>query len=79
MAKPMMLQDKDDKTIEKLKKQMGANTKIEVVREALKLLEKQIVRHGRVLKWKRAAKLASTTSYEVLSEFQAHSRLKKND
>ena len=79
MSKPMMLQDKDDKTIEKLKKQMGANTKIEVVREALRLLEKQIVRHARVLKWKRAAKLARATSYEVLSEFQAHSRLNKND
>ena len=79
MAKPMMLQDKDDQKIEKLKKQMGAQTKIEVVREALKLLEKRIERHAQVIQWKKAARLVAAESYKVLVEFQPHSRLKKND
>jgi len=75
----MMLQDKDNKKIEQLKKQLGAHTKIEVIREALKLLEKKIIRHSKILQWKKAVGEASSSSTEVLSEFQPHSRLKKND
>lgn len=79
MAKPMMLQNHDDEKIEKIKKQMGCRTKIDVIREGLKLLEQKIERQEKIEQWKRAARLAAKSSLEVLREFQPHSLLKKDE
>ena len=40
MGKPLMLQEADADRIETLKKRLGARTKIQVVRSALDLLER---------------------------------------
>lgn len=79
MAKPMMLQDADDKIITSLKKNLRLKTKIEVIRQALKLLKERDAREKRIVRWRKAARLAAASSYEVLREFQPHSRLKKNE
>lgn len=79
MAKPMMLQDADDTTIQKLKILMGARTKIEVVRQALRLLAQRIDHQKKIAQWKKAARMASSASYKVLQEFQPYSRLKKHE
>lgn len=77
MGKPLMIQIEDDKKIEKLKEKMGAKTKIEVVRTALKLLEEDIARAERIKRWERAVKIAGNSSMEVLKEFQTKDRFKK--
>lgn len=79
MAKPMMLQDHDDQKIEKIKRQIGCRTKIDVIREGLKLLEQKIDRQDKISQWKQAAKLASKSSLEILREFQPNSRFKKDE
>ncbi len=48
MGKPLMLQEADAERIESLKKRLGARTKIEVVRSALDLLERDAERARRV-------------------------------
>ena len=58
---------------------MGAQTKIEVVRQALRLLAQRIAHQKKIIQWKKAAQLASSESYEVLREFQSYSRLKKHE
>lgn len=78
MGKPMMLQEDDDARIEVLKRKLGAKSKIEVLRAALTLLEQSAERAQRIKRWKKAAKLASDSSYEVLQEFSGYSGLKKD-
>lgn len=77
MGKPLMIQAADDARIERLKKAIGAGTKVEVLRTALSLLEEQVAREERVRRWQRAAKLVARSSHEVLQDFQPHSRLKR--
>ncbi|MBI4042832.1 MAG: hypothetical protein HY391_05080 [Deltaproteobacteria bacterium] len=79
MGKPLMIQESDDRRIESLKKKIGVKTKVEVVRRALELLEERAERVARISQWKKAARLAAKSSYEVLSDFKPHSRLKRND
>jgi hypothetical protein len=79
MGKPLMLQEADNQRIEVLKKRLQARTKIEVVRTALDLLERDADRADRNKRWERAAKLAAPESRTVLDEFRAHSRLKTLD
>lgn len=78
MAKPLIIQEKDDEMIEELKKRLGAKTKIEVVRSALNLLENKTLRDERIARWKKVASMVSRSSKEVLKEFQHNSRLKRN-
>ena len=80
MGKPLMLQEADAERIETLKKRLGARTKIQVVRSALDLLERDAERAERVARWRKAAKLvAREQSQRVQREFQRHSRLRRLD
>ena len=79
MGKPLMLQEADADRIETLKKRLGARTKIEVVRSALDLLERDAERAERVARWRRAAKLVMGESRKVSRQFRRHSRLARLD
>jgi len=79
MGKPLMLQEADDARIESLKKRLRARTKIEVVRSALDLLERDADRAERVAKWRKAAGLVARESRVVLRDFRPHSRLRRLD
>ena len=77
MGKPLMIQIEDAARIEKLKEKMGAKTKIDVVRMALRLLEADVSRAERIKKWEKAAKLIGTSGLDILREFQTTDRFKK--
>jgi hypothetical protein len=79
MGKPLMLQEADDERIESLKKRLRARTKIEVVRSALDLLERDAERAERVIKWRRAAGLVARESRAAQRDFRRHSRLRRLD
>ena len=77
MGVPLMLQEKDAQRIEALKERLGARTKVEVVRTALDVLERQAERAERVTRWERAVRLARGESRRALKDFRKHSRLKR--
>ena len=79
MGRPLMLQEADAERIEKLKKRLGARTKIEVVRSALDLLERDAERTERVGRWRKAVQLVAAESRAVSREFRRHSRLGRLD
>jgi hypothetical protein len=79
MGKPLMLQDADDARIVLLKKRLRARTKIEVVRSALDLLERDAERAERVAKWRRAARRVARESRAALRDFRPKSRLHRLD
>jgi hypothetical protein len=79
MGKPLMLQEHDAERIESLKERLGARTKIEVVRSALELLERDAERAERVTRWRKAANAAARESRAVLRDFRPHSRLRRID
>ncbi len=79
MGKPLMLQEADAERIESLKRRLRARTKIEVVRSALDLLERDAERAERVAKWRKAVGLVVRESRATLREFRAHSRLRRLD
>jgi len=62
-----------------LKKRLGARTKIDVVRSALALLERDAERSERIARWQKAARVAAPESRHVSRDFQSHSRLKRLD
>ena len=72
-----MIQEEDDKRIQKLQARLGIKTKVQVVREALRLLEQDAQKAARVQRWRRAAKMAADSSREILLDFSSHSRLRK--
>jgi len=75
MGVPLMLQEADARRIESLKKRLGVATKVQVVRTALDLLERDTERAARVERWQRAVKLAAPASRRALADFRRHSRL----
>ncbi len=79
MGKPLMLQDADAERIESLKKRLRARTKIEVVRSALDLLERDAERAERVARWRRVAGVVARESRAALRDFRPHSRLRRLD
>ena len=79
MGKPLMLQEADAERIETLKKRLGARTKIEVVRSALDLLERDAEKSERVARWRKAARMVAGESRKVSREFRRHSRLGRLD
>ena len=79
MGKPLMLQEADAERIEALKKRLGARTKIDVVRSALDLLERDADKTERVARWRKSAGMVATESRKVSREFQRHSRLRRID
>lgn len=70
VGKPLMLRDEDDKRIERLKRRLGAPTKVQVVRSALDLLEAKADREEKIARWRRAAQLVAAESMRVNREFQ---------
>ncbi len=78
MGIPLMIQKKDNERIEHLKKDFGIEKKIDVIRMALSLMEKEAQRIARVRRWKHAAKLVANNSHKVNKEFQRHSRIKED-
>jgi hypothetical protein len=74
-----MLQEADAERIESLKKRVGARTKIEVVRSALDLLERDAERVERVAQWRKAVGVVARESRAVLRDFRPHSRLRRLD
>jgi len=74
-----MLQEADSRRIEALKKRLHARTKIDVVRTALDLLERDAERAERVERWRKAAALAAPESRAALKDFRPGSRLNKLD
>ena len=78
MGKPLMLREEDDRRLERLKSRLGAPSKVAVVRSALDLLEIQAAHAERVVRWRKAARLAAASSDEVLRDFQPHSRLRRD-
>ncbi len=70
MSALLKIKDEDNKRILKLQKLLGKESKIDVVREALMLLEEKIEREKKIEQWKKAAKLVleSGTSEEVMKE-----------
>lgn len=79
MGKPLMLQEADAERIEALKKRLDARTKIDVVRLALDLLERDAEKAERVVRWRKAARMVGHESRKVMREFQRHSRLRRLD
>lgn len=74
-----MLREADNDRIEALKKRLHARTKIEVLRAALDLLERDAERAERVARWRKAATLAAPESRAAQKDFRPHSRLKNLD
>lgn len=79
MGKPLMLQEADAKRLELLKRRIQARTKIDVVRQALGLLEREAERAERVLRWARATRIAAAESRRVNRDFRGASRLRELD
>jgi hypothetical protein len=77
MGKPLMIQEDDERRIESLKRRLKIARKVDIVRAGIDLLEKEADRRERILRWKRAAALATRTSQEVNAEFRPYSRLKR--
>ncbi len=75
MGKPLMLQEGDADRIAALQRRVGAKTKIEVVRRALRLLERRVARAEREQQWVRAVQLAKKESRAVNRELQRGSLL----
>jgi hypothetical protein len=72
-----MIQEEDERRIESLKRRLGIQRKVDVLRAGIELLEKEAERRDRVRRWRRAAALVAGTSREVNAEFRTHSRLKR--
>ena len=77
MGKPLMIQEADDERIESLKKRLGLESKIGVVRAGIDLLEKEADRQDKLKRWRRAAALAAKTSREVNEDFRRYSEINK--
>jgi hypothetical protein len=77
VGKALMIQEADDRRIESLKRRLGIDRKVDVVRAGIDLLEQEAERRERIRRWTRAAALAAPTSRDVNAEFRAHSRLKR--
>jgi hypothetical protein len=78
VGKPLMLREDDDRRIERLKRRLGAPSKVQVVRSALGLLEARADREEKIARWRRAARLAAASSAEVNRAFQPHSLLHRD-
>lgn len=78
MGKPLMIQEEDDRRIDILKRRLKIARKVDIVRAAISLLEKEADRKERILRWKRAAALAAKTSRQVNADFRPYSRLKRS-
>jgi hypothetical protein len=78
MGKLLMIQEDDDRRIDTLKHRLKISRKVDIVRAAIALLEKEADREERILRWKRAAGLAAKTSQQVNADFRPYSRRKRS-
>jgi hypothetical protein len=78
MGKPLMIQEEDERRIDTLKRRLKIARKVDILRAGIELLEREADRRDRVLRWKRAAALASKTSQQVNADFRRYSRLKRS-
>jgi hypothetical protein len=76
MGKHLMIQKEDERRIESLKVRLGVKSKVDVLRAGIDLLEQEVERRERILRWKRATALVAPASQEVNAEFRMQSRLK---
>lgn len=79
MGKPLMLQEADNERIETLKQRLNARTKIDVVRSALDLLEREADRAEKAQRWRKTAARVARESEAVLRDFRPGSRLGRVD
>lgn len=79
MSALLKIKDEDNERIEKLQKILAKESKVEVVREALMLLEEKIHREKKIEKWKKAARLAAKSSAEINKEFREGFQIKYED
>jgi hypothetical protein len=77
MGKPLMIQEDDDRRIERLKERLGIDRKVDVVRAGIALLEARAEREERAARWRRAAAHAAASSRSVNAEFRDRSRLRR--
>lgn len=73
-----MIQEGDVRRIERLKRRLGIERKVDVLRAGMDLLEAAAEREERVGRWRQAAARVAATSRRVNAEFRAHSRLKRD-
>jgi hypothetical protein len=59
MSALLKIKDEDNQRIEKLRQQLGKETKVDVVREALMLLEEKIEREQKIERYRKAARLSA--------------------
>lgn len=78
MGKPLTIQEADDERLEALKANLGAKTKVEVLRKALDSLEMELKRRAKTNRLMRAARMISRESARVNKAFQPHSLLKRS-
>jgi Arc/MetJ-type ribon-helix-helix transcriptional regulator len=71
MSALLKIKDEDNERIEKLRQELGKDTKVDVVREALMLLEEKILREKKIVRYRRAAKLSAQDyeAQEILNDF----------
>lgn len=74
-----MIQTEDDELIQVLKEKLGAKTKIEVLRQALALLDEVIEKRYRIEQWKKVAKIVGSSGLAVGKEFKYKNRFDKLD
>jgi len=77
MGRPLMIQEEDDRRIERLKRRLGIERKVDVVRAGMDLLEQEAERRERLERWRRAVAAVKEDSRAVNAEFRRHSRLKR--
>jgi hypothetical protein len=77
MGKPLMIQEADERRIDSLRRRLGIDRKVDVLRAGIDLLEREAGRRERIRRWQRAAALVAPTSREVNAWFQTYSRLKR--
>jgi hypothetical protein len=77
MGKPMMIQEVDFAKIELLKEKLGLDTKVQVLRRALDLLEAEVSKNARIERWKKAVKAVKNSGVNQLKEFQTKGRFDK--
>ena len=77
MGKLIMIREEDDRRIERLKRLLKIENKVDVVRAGMELLEAEAERQARAARWRQAAGRVAGVSRRVNTEFRTHSRLKR--
>ena len=78
MGKPMMIQEEDDKRIERLKKKLNSKTKVDVLRSALSLLENHFMELEREELLTKAVKAVIEDQSADDFEFQKNKKIAEN-